>query len=137
MRRVSQISKYLFLPVILIVLFVGLGYAGISADKQAATNNCFMPGMTEALCPMDALEHIAAWQNMFTAVPSQSEVLLLLFALLTLFLGAVFIHSHHNLAPPKRLFKQVYFLYYKQHVPVARSLQELFSGGLLHPQLYN
>lgn len=142
MRHMSQFSKYLLLFAILAFFFVGflgLGHTSmdISADRQTSASNCFMPGMTEVLCQMNPLEHIAEWQSMFTAAPNQNDVLMFLLALLALVLGTLFLHSHQSTAPPKILVSQFKFLYYKRHIPIVSPLQEAFSNGILHPKLYN
>lgn len=109
----------------------------MEANGQMSSGNCFMPGMTEALCQMDPLEHIASWQSMFTAIPNQGDVVLLLLALLALALGALFIRSFRNIPlpqPPAVL--QTPFLYYKRHIPIIHPLQEALSSGILHPKIF-
>jgi hypothetical protein len=130
-------SLVLGMFVFLLVGFFGLSHNNMatSSDGQMSSGNCFMPGMTEVLCQMNSLEHIAAWQNMFTAVPSQNDILLLLASLLTLALGALFT-THHSTAPPKTLVSQTSFVYYKRYVPVLDPLQEAFSNGILHPKIF-
>jgi hypothetical protein len=121
--------------------FLSVGFLGLShADMTMGPNgqmssNCpFMPGMA-SLCQMNPLEHIAAWQNMFTAVPSQNDVLLLLASLLALALGALCI-TRYGTAPPKVFASQSSFVYYKRYIPIVSPLREAFSNGILHPKLF-
>ena len=125
------------------IAFFSVGFLGLShtsmamgVDGQMSSGNCFMPGMTEALCQMNLLEHIASWQSMFTAMPSQSDVVLLLLALLALALGTLFIRSHNSTAPPQALVLQLAFAYYKRRIPIVHPLQEAFSNGILHPKIF-
>jgi len=143
MRRKLSFSKYLLLFAAIAFFFVGflgLGHTDITmkSDGQMSSSNCFMPGMTEVLCQMNPLEHIAAWQNMFTAVPSQNDVLLLLASLLALAIGALFI-AHRSTAPPEvsvSSSQYAFFTYYKRHIPITSPLQEAFSNGILHPKIF-
>ena len=125
------------LSVFLLVSFLGVAHADMTMgpDGQMSSGDCFMPGMTTTLCQMNPLEHIATWQNMFTAVPSQNDILLLLASLLALALGALFI-THRSTAPPKTLVSQISFVYYKRYIPVSDPLQEAFSNGILHPKIF-
>ena len=128
---------------ILIAAFLATSFLGIAKmdmamgmDGQMSSGNCFMPGMTEVLCQMNPLEHIASWQSMFTAIPSQNDFVLLLLALLALALGAFFIRSYHSTAPPEILVLQPAFAYYKRRIPIVHPLQEAFSNGILHPKIF-
>lgn len=140
MGLMKIISKYTLLLGILI--FLPVGFFGFShtnmvmgLDGQMSSGNCFMPGMTEVLCQMNPLEHIATWQNMFTAVPNQNDILLLLASLLALALGALFT-AYRSTAPPVTAVLQPQFLYYKRRIPIIHLLQEAFSNGILHPKLF-
>lgn len=141
MRRTIPFSKYVLLFAALVFFFVGflgLGHANMTMGSagEMPAGNCFMPGMTEALCQMNPLEHIASWQSMFTAVPSQGDVILLLLALLALALGALFIHPHRSASPPQATVLQTPFLYYKRRIPIVHPLQEALSNGILHPKIF-
>ncbi|RJQ35321.1 hypothetical protein C4568_01105 [Candidatus Parcubacteria bacterium] len=142
MRVTRLISRYFLLLAVFAFFF--LGFLGLShtsmamgQDGQMNSGNCFMPGMTEALCQMNPLEHIASWQSMFTAVPSQSDIILLLLALLALALGALFL-AHRSSAPPRAVpvLQQKLSLYFKQRIPIVLPLQEAFSNGILNPKIF-
>jgi len=127
----------LALLMFLSVSFLGVVHADMTMEPngQMSSGNCFMPGMTEVLCQMNPLEHIATWQNMFTAVPSQNDILPLLASLLALALGALCI-TRYRTAPPKVLASQPSFAYYKRYIPIVSPLQEAFSNGILHQKLF-
>lgn len=140
-KYLKNISKYAVLIGVLSFFLIGfLGFSHTSmamgADGQTSSGNCFMPGMTEALCQMNPLEHIASWQSMFTAVPSQSDVVLLLLALLALALSAISIRSYQSTSPPQAIVLQTLFLYYKRHIPIVHPLQEALRRGVLHPKIF-
>ena len=135
-RKHIQALVGIALLVFLLVSFLGVAHADMTMgpDGQMSSGDCFMPGMTATLCQMNPLEHIATWQNMFTAVPS-NDILLLLASLLALALGALFT-THRSTAPPKTLVSQISFVYYKRYIPVSDPLQEAFSNGILHPKFF-
>lgn len=116
--------------------FLGLGH--MSMDMESDMNGsvtCFMPGMTEVLCQMNPIEHLAAWQSMFAVIPSQGDVLLFLIALLAIIVGAIMI-IYRSSAPPEIYTPQSQFLYSKRYIPIIDWLQEIFSNGILHPKIF-
>lgn len=129
-----------FLGILLAFFFLASYFGAVTIhtnmDSDGSMSGCVMPGMA-TLCKMDPLEHIATWQSMFTAVPSQNDILLLLASLLALALGALFL-THRSIAPPKvaPALQQKLFSYYKQRIPIIHPLQEAFSNGILHPKIF-
>ena len=140
LNRPAHIGVVLILAAFLIAGTSGLPHLGMDmpmeSGGQMSSVNCFMPGMTEALCQMNPLQHIATWQNMFAAVPSQGSILTLLLALLALALGALLLYSYRGAAPPRVLVFQPSFAYYKRYIPFTDPLQEAFSNGILHPKIF-
>jgi len=139
--RVTKFLKIILLFAVLAffsVGFLGLGHTNMtmSSMEEMPVGNCFMPGMTASLCQMNPLEHIATWQSMFTAIPSQGGILSLLAVLLALILGAVTLFSYRGVAPPKILIPQLSYLYKRWRVPILDPLQEAFSNGILHPKIF-
>ena len=125
------------LSVFLFASFLGVAQADMvmDPDEQMPSNCPFMLGMA-TLCQMNPLEHVAAWQSMFTAIPNLSDVLTLLF-LLTLALGAtLLIHANWSTAPSQTSLSQPSFAYYKRYIPIVSSLQEELSNGILHPKFF-
>lgn len=101
--------------------------------------NMPMPGcpfMNESavLCTMDPIQHITAWQHMFTATPVM-EAMLLLALIIALLLSRTELLSWLWKIPELEL------LYYKTVTPSERHsstnyLQEIFSQGILNPKLF-
>lgn len=122
----------------LLLLLVSFGFAyfhinGISAMDMPMPGCQFMSEGQPVLCTMSPLEHIEAWQDMFTAIPN-SEVL----SLLSLLLLALFSFNY----PPSRWPQPILRLFYipqPQSGPVlfsASYLTEAFSDGILNPKLF-
>ncbi|XKT74796.1 MAG: hypothetical protein ACJKTH_01790 [Patescibacteria group bacterium UBA2163] len=121
----------------LLIGCVGLPHSVLSehVNGEMAPGCPVMPG-AHSLCQMDALEHIAAWQDTVTALPSQfaSVLLTLLLALASVFVArslALNIYSFFepfNASPPP--------LYAGIFIPIANPLQEAFSNGILHPKIF-
>src|SRR3989344_381758 len=138
MRVMRNLPKYVL--VVVFFAFVFFSSVGIFSpdmamisDGQMSSKCPFMPGMA-SLCQMNPLEHIAAWQSMFAAIPNQSDILTVLF-LLALALGAtLLVRANWSMAPPKILVSQPSFTYYKRYIPIMSPLQEAFSDGILHPK---
>ena len=108
------------------------GMAGmLSMDEQGNMPSCpYMNGA--AVCKMNPLEHVAAWQSMFTALPvSTGLIAVLLFALLAL----VFIRiawSVHTVEPAL-----LYNHRFRNRPPISRhSLQEAFAKGILNTKAF-
>lgn len=84
----------------------------------------FMPG-EQAICDMNALDHISAWQNTFTVtVPS-------LF-IYTFLLGLVlFVWKYYN--PPDLFVRRLSSRLSEYYISIS-FYQELFSSGILNPK---
>ena len=137
LRRLASIGIPLLIAVLLIAGSAGVPHFGMDMTMDGNMgSNCFMPGMSATLCQMNPLEHLAAWQGVFVAVPSMSSFLLLLSILLALVLGRLLTRLHHTLAPPKLNSLEPLTTYYKQYVPIPNQLQEAFSNGILNPKVF-
>lgn len=94
---------------------------------------CPLMDDTAVVCNMNPIEHIEAWQHMFTALPQIGTLLLIV-------LIAVLAFSLHRLLPRLWLSPTVYR--FKSVVGIANEyrtrshLQELFSQGILNPKLF-
>ena len=134
--------KYSHLKTILSILtfiFVGtlfLSLFHISTDMSMTnhTHGCPMLMEAGAICQMDYNEHLAIWLGVSLATP-----LLLLILLLLPFVKMVLPVS--ELWFRQRLLvsiSPVFHNHLKQRPNhTVRNLQELFSGGVLHPKLYH
>jgi len=119
-----------------IVAFFAVGVLGLTygmpMDSSGQMSNCPFLGVT-ALCKMNPMEHMAAWQNMFAAVPSKTApelaALLLLALFVVAFLKDIWNSKKLELVPVfSQRFREKTFV-------VSSPLQELFSSGILHPKI--
>lgn len=94
-----------------------------TGDHMMMPNCPFKTGQL-AMCPMDALTHLAGWQQIFAAtVP---------FALfLGVFLTIRLRTPETQSSPPARLKRST-----ASHTIVPLALVAAFSHGILHPKLY-
>lgn len=136
----SSITEYvlsLAVFVFLSVSFLGLSHANMpmGEDGNMTMSNCpFMSGQA-VVCNMDPLEHIAAWQNMFTSIPQQDIATLLLILLASLALVFIWTRQRRRI-PITDSLSTLGRVRAKEYIPIANSLQELFSNGILNPKLY-
>ncbi len=117
----------------LLVGFFGLGRSGMNTNSGGQMTNCPVMGAT-AICQMNPLEHIAAWQGMFIFTPNQNNILALLLLLLAatlwfLRMSAQYVASSLNISPLGRH-------YARASASFRTPLQELFSNGILHPKIF-
>ena len=111
---------------------LGLTY-GMPMDSTGQMSNCPFLGVT-ALCKMNPLEHMAAWQNMFAAVPSKTAATLATLLLLALS-AIVFFKDIWNVK--KLELVAVFSQRFREKKFVVRNpLQEAFSSGILHPKIF-
>lgn len=122
----------------LLLLLVSFGFAYFHTQNMSAMDvpppGC--PFMTEGqtvLCTMSPLEHIEAWQDMFTAIPA-TEILLLL----SLLLFALF--TLHRLPSkwPQPILQAFYIPqpYRTPRLSFSSYLAQAFSDGVLNPKLF-
>jgi hypothetical protein len=111
---------------------LGLTY-GMPMDSSGQMSNCPFLGVT-ALCKMNPLAHMAAWQNMFAAVPSKTAGALAALFLLALFAVAL-LRDFWNIKELK-LVPVVSQRFREKIFVVSSSLQEAFSSGILHPKIF-
>ncbi|MBY0473326.1 hypothetical protein K2Q00_03565 [Patescibacteria group bacterium] len=103
-------------------------------DGNMTMSNCpFMSGQA-AVCNMNPLEHIAAWQSMFTSTFQQNGSTLILLLLAALALALVWTRlrwptSQRALRPLFRIARRETYL-------PPPLLQELFSNGILNPKVF-
>ena len=105
----------------------------MNMNSGGQMTNCPTMG-TAAICQMNPLEHIAAWQNLFIFTPNQNNILTLLLLLLaaTFWFLRMFVRyaiSSLNIFPPGRH-------YARASASFRTPLQELFSNGILHPKIF-
>ena len=119
----------------LVVLFLGMTHFGTSGHMKTQMINCpFMPGHT-SICKMSPMDHIAAWQSMFTTLPTK-ETLSLLFILLT-FLALLRFKFRDKFFISVHLCRSFYTnRYWVSRLLIFNPLKEAFSRGILNPKLF-
>jgi len=111
---------------------LGFSYFGMEMEVGGEMPNCpFMLGQA-AICTMNPLEHIAAWQNVFTAL-AQKNILafLVLASLIFFFVGRLRGASHILFA------HELYMVRRRVEIPIVLSpLEEAFLRGTLHSKIF-
>lgn len=138
MFRGAKMAKKFMGLFSLLLLFVSFGFAyfhinGISAMDMPMPGCPFMSESQPVLCTMSPLEHIEAWQDMFTAIPNTEALLLLSLLLLSLFS-----FSYHPSKWPQSILR-LFYIPQPQSGPLLFSgsyLTEAFSNGILNPKLF-
>ena len=122
---------------ILLIFFISLSVIAsplFSHGSQVGQQDCVFMEHGYSICHMNPIDHIGAWQEMFTALPAQMGILL---ALLMIVVAIVYLR--HILTssgvPPESVGR----LYVRAH-PESKLFDFLitfFSRGILHPRLYS
>ena len=122
---------------VLVVIFLlvgatGVVYSGTMMGHGMETMvGCPLMGNTAAVCNMNLLEHLNAWQNLFAAIPAQSAVLLLLL-LLALFL-VLRLKQYLWLLHPS---PQSVYISYDPEAATHDALRRFIASGLMHPKIF-
>lgn len=118
--------------------FVFVSLFGISMSMQTrgdgAMEGCPFAGNAAVVCSMTAVDHIAQWQRMFTAAPSE-RVLAALTALFAFFIFYLPVCQPAKRRDPVALS----YWFYKQEHPDSKLFDFLvafFARGILQPKLY-
>lgn len=127
-------TKSLFYGVVILAfLYVSVFALPMMATMEhhemgGSMSNCpFMVGET-ALCEMNIFDHIASWQAMFTALPAELSIVLLLLLSLVL----TWVSLRHLFDPPDTSQLQSYFSYSREtHAP---SFTKLLLGSVISPR---
>ncbi len=144
-KGINPMQFRLYMPVKILLLaglisFLSLGSFGMSHFAMngmggAVASNCpLMPGMA-SVCNMNPLQHIAAWQSMFTtASPQKTPILALLFLLMFAGARALIGKIKWALEPPL-ILSWIQIRLANTFVP-RYALQEAFSNGVIHPKVF-
>ncbi len=125
-------TKFLLvLSLIVFLLFLSFGFFHFSMSNESMTD-CPLMGMS-TFCQMNPLEHIAAWQILFTSLPAKSAFNLLGF----LFLALIVSISLKNRWQNNELWQQFHFRIQRTESLIYKYLQEAFSDGILNPKIYS
>jgi len=120
-----------------IIAFLVMSFWGLYSmpmDEHGKMSNCPFMGAA-AVCRMNPLEHLAAWQNMFT-IPPQKNILVFLILFLVAFLAALLSRNFWRTRAKESVSTKS--LYYKRTnaASIRNPLQEAFSDGILHPKIF-
>lgn len=108
---------------------------GMQIDERGAMSGCPFMAEQASVCPMGVFEHIAKWQQLFTATFSQSDVFASLIFLLSIFVFFVVFARAPNIAPFVLAFSPP-ILKNKPETKLYNHLVIIFSQGILNSRLY-
>jgi hypothetical protein len=129
-NKAIQVATLVSIVLILGHVFAA-GLFAMPSGPQGSMIPCpFMNG-SASLCNMNALDHLANWQLLFTTLPcSRTTSLLLIGLFVLLFFAKSFAVEENNLSSSQPLRPHE-----RQKEPL-NFLTEVFSQGILHPRLY-
>ena len=126
-RVVLSLGIFAFLA----VGFLSLSHVGMGMNGEMSMSEC--PFMSEmVICDMNALEHLAGWQSIFSSILAPEIIVwsLILLAVIALPYWTRFF------SPPKDTLIRLRFAPLHNRVPIPSIFQYLFSKGILHPKLF-
>lgn len=108
---------------------------GMQTDDHGSMSGCPFTRSEARVCPMGVIEHIAKWQQLFTAAFAQSgSPASMVFLLLIFILLAVFARVPNSAPPALALSPPV--PKHKPETALFNHLATAFSRGILNPRLY-
>lgn len=118
----------------LIVLLFGLSYFGMGRHLTTQVIGCpFTPG-NNAICQMTPMEHIQAWESMFTTLPSDVNFSLL--SIIASFLVLLSLVNFRKNYLPSNLHLARYRISYVSNLSIPDPLKESFSRGILNSKVF-
>jgi len=131
----NWLSRILAITGVLTLMFVavlGVGM-GMNMRSNGSMAGCLFMNHPGALCPMNALEHVARWQKIFSAIPALRLLYISLFALQLLYILSSSLLT--NFKPDLKrtlhaLVKDNKLLIFFDYLILA------FSRGILNPKIY-
>ncbi len=130
-REIASVAVCLVLVGYLFAGFIGVSHIGMGQEMNGQMGGCpFMPGVV--ICNMTPMQHVAAAQNMFNALPVQADFSTILFAFLAAVIGFLPL-LRRAFFPPDSMFRPVAAHGY---IPTHIALQEVFARGILNPKLF-
>ncbi len=121
----------------LFVGFLGLPHFGMNMNFGGIMPSCLAMGMV-SVCQMNPLEHILAWQGIFTFTFNQKDILAAIFLLLAATLGVMRLLARYVVSLLKSLLKvsSLRRQYARTRASFLSPLQEAFSNGILNPKIF-
>lgn len=118
----------------LAVAFLGISPTtmGMEMSSKGEMSRCPFSGVT-AICKMNPLEHIMAWQKMFTTLPLKNISMLAILLLLAVF-SVFFLRDLWN----KNILQAIstHSQHFRYNYVARHKLQEAFSNGILNPKVF-
>ena len=130
--HLGKLLTSIIITTFLLVGATGALYSGMMmGHSMEDIGGCALMGHNTAMCNMNPLEHLSAWQNLVAAIPVQSAVmlLLLLFALLFVLGFSQYLWLLHPSPQPV-------LISYDLEVRGHDSLQRFIARGLMHPKVF-
>lgn len=117
------------------VAVAGSAYVPMPMNDDGTMANCPYLGIT-ALCTMQPLEHIAAWQDMLAALPAKIGGI---FAAIVLIASAILLVLLHG--PNADTIRHSAFSYMKKRrrqsaLLIPDAIRDAFSRGILHTKAF-
>lgn len=129
---IAQAFVSLILVGYLFAGFIGVSHIGMGQEMNGQMMGCpFMPGVV--ICNMTPMQHVAAAQSMFNALPVQVDFSTILLAFLAAVIGFLPL-LRQALFPP--ISASVRPVVVRGYIPTHIALQEVFARGILNPKLF-
>lgn len=131
---VHRVARYC-IPLAVVALFfaasIGISHGSMSMDEDGHMHDCPYMGMA-AICQMDPLEHIAAWQSRFAALTVRDSLTVLALALIAFAIVGIWQRQRFRERQPLQ------HLRHRRETLLAFSnyLAEALSSGILHPKVF-
>ena len=132
--RLHKKIAYLATTILLLVSGFGALNFGMMMSADAQMSHCPFMGMTSpVVCKMSPLEHVAAWQNMFTTTPAKDSAVLTFFLSISFLTLFFFVElqdaSGLEFSLHRQRFRERYFI-------ASPPLQFAFATGILNSKLF-
>ena len=121
------------------IAFIGVALFGVSVsmpmDKNGAMPDCPFASGSGSICPMNVVQHIGYWQQLFTStIPASTALTPLLLFMIT----AYGIFSRILINEISQKSQSAYFSRESNtRFKLFNHLLLLLSGGILNPKIYN
>lgn len=128
-----KVSASLILTFLLGAMFVSLFHMSIGMDTAGGMTDCPFMAHDEIVCSMNIADHMGAWKSAFLAVTPTVFSLLPMAGAVALVASVALHLSVFKRRPIPILHRQ---LRERTYTFSYRSLQELFSNGILHAKVF-
>ena len=132
-RYVARVFLAIAIGTFVLGGFLTTSHLGTDMQREGSVGLCpFMPGV--AICNMTPMQHIAAAQSMFTALPVHADFSTILLAFLAAVVG--FLPLLRRTFFPPILASISLTVRRDGYIPTHSALQEVFARGILNPKLF-